>query len=813
MGFLTPGARVLGKLMNEFKLPLVSTIYLAPFGVALAAGIPLPLVAWLLIGLTLTLILYLVVCFYVQPRAGFAVFNAMVERISAGDLSVQVDGSIGGRMREALRALAQVSSNLGQIVSQVRSSAETIALTAKEITSGHANFSQRTEEQAATLAETAAGLEKLAATVKQNAGHCQAAGGLSKQCSSVAANSVSAVQRAVDRMSHIERGSKEIVDIVSVIDGIAFQTNILALNAAVEAVRARDQGRGFAVVAAEVRALAQRSAAAANEVKALIHDSVGDISAGTSMVSETGAIINEIVDSVRKADALIKDVATASREQSQGVSQITAAVTQLDGVAQQNAGLVEETTAAMVAFQQETDRLIRLVKRFQVGQVSVQDSPAASSNARFTLLQPGLSLMRALRVDTKYPLLFLAHQCPLVLVGYFSWDAWTSVAITLIGVTVLIAAYTLLAFMSQTKGDFAVLLEMLRRVSEGDLTAQVDSRIGGQLGDALQAVGRINDNLGQVVSQVRVSAESIALTAKEITAGHISFSQRTEQQAATLEETAAGLEQLAATVKQNADNCHAASTLSAKSTKVASGGARTVHKAVDRMAVIESSSKQIVDIIAVIDGIAFQTNILALNAAVEAARAGEQGRGFAVVATEVRALAQRSAKAAKEIKTLIQDSVGNIAEGAKLVNDAGAVINDIVNSVEKASQLVAEVASASREQSEGISHISTAITQLDGMAQQNAGLVEQTTAAMVAFQQETTNLIDVVQRFKVAEGGQRRAQPARPAGRPKLRAFAPAPMKPIQTQPQLKTLQAERARLRLAGAADMHRSDFWAHNA
>jgi methyl-accepting chemotaxis protein len=238
------------------------------------------------------------------------------------------------------------------------------------------------------------------------------------------------------------------------------------------------------------------------------------------------------------------------------------------------------------------------------------------------------------------------------------------------------------------------------------------------------------------------------------------------------------MEELAATVKQNAENCQLASGLSNSASEVARKGAQTVSRAVERMGLIDKSSKKVVDIIGVIEGIAFQTNILALNAAVEAARAGEQGRGFAVVASEVRALAQRSAQAAKEIKALIEDSVGNVAEGGKLVGEAGGIINEIVVSVQQVTQLIGEIAVASKEQSSGVEEINRAIVQMENVTQQNAALVEEVTAATLAFEEEAKRLSGAVSRFKIT-GAQPIAAPAAPAPRaqpaqPRL-AQQPAP--------------------------------------
>jgi methyl-accepting chemotaxis protein len=280
---------------------------------------------------------------------------------------------------------------------------------------------------------------------------------------------------------------------------------------------------------------------------------------------------------------------------------------------------------------------------------------------------------------------------------------------------------------------------------------------------------------------VRASAETINHAAKEVSAGHVNLSQRTEEQASTLEETASGMEELSGTVQKNAKNCQLADGLSRGASEVAEKGAQTVHRAVEKMAMIDQSSKKIVDIIGVIEGIAFQTNILALNAAVEAARAGEQGRGFAVVASEVRSLAQRSAQAAKEIKALIEDSVGNVSEGGKLVGEAGGIINEIVASVRQVSELIGEISQASQEQSSGVGEINKALAQMEAVTQQNAALVEQATAAILSFEEEANRLGEAVSTFKLAASAKpagtkaaasaRLNRPAAPAGQVSARAM------------------------------------------
>ncbi len=317
----------------------------------------------------------------------------------------------------------------------------------------------------------------------------------------------------------------------------------------------------------------------------------------------------------------------------------------------------------------------------------------------------------------------------------------------------------------------ATAVQAARRVAEGDLTGHIEVRSRDETGQLLGALQHMNASLLTIVSQVRSGTEHIASSSTQIAAGNLDLSQRTEEQAASLEETASSMEELTSTVKHNADNARQANQLAASAAQVAVKGGAVVAQVVGTMESINSASKKIVDIIAVIDGIAFQTNILALNAAVEAARAGEQGRGFAVVASEVRNLAQRSASAAKEIKALIGDSVEQVNQGGRLVADAGATMQEIVASVHRVSDIITEITAASTEQSAGIDEVYRAIGQMDSVTQQNAALVEQSAAAAEAMQQQAANLAEVVSVFKVEGGARPRAQlsghtgPARAAER------------------------------------------------
>ncbi len=295
-------------------------------------------------------------------------------------------------------------------------------------------------------------------------------------------------------------------------------------------------------------------------------------------------------------------------------------------------------------------------------------------------------------------------------------------------------------------------LQVANSVAAGDLTERIDIQSTDEIGQVLTALQRMNSGLMTIVAEVRSGTDLIATTSSEIAAASQDLSGRTEKQASSLEETAASMEELTATVKQNAENAGKANMLANTASAAAYKGGEVIGQVVDSMDEINSSSRKIVDIISVIDGIAFQTNILALNAAVEAARAGEQGRGFAVVASEVRNLAQRSAAAAKEIKILIGSSVERISAGSMLVNDAGKTMLEIVDSVRSVTDIMGEITVASREQTIGIGQINQAITQMDAVTQQNAALVEEASAAAESMQEQAAMLADVVRVFKLSPG-------------------------------------------------------------
>ncbi|MBU6259157.1 MAG: MCP four helix bundle domain-containing protein [Burkholderiales bacterium] len=292
-------------------------------------------------------------------------------------------------------------------------------------------------------------------------------------------------------------------------------------------------------------------------------------------------------------------------------------------------------------------------------------------------------------------------------------------------------------------------VQVAETVAAGDLSSEVRVDGADETARLLAALKRMNDGLVTIVSQVLRSSDSIATGSNQIASGNADLSQRTEEQASNLQQTAASMEQLTATVKQNADTARQATQLANHASSAAADGGRVVGEVVSTMQEITASSRRIADIIGVIDGIAFQTNILALNAAVEAARAGEQGRGFAVVASEVRALARRSADAAKQIKTLIGHSVEKVENGSRLVDEAGQSIGNIVAQVRRVSDLVGEISAASVEQSTGIDQIGGAVSQLDQVTQQNAALVEESAAAADSLKQQAAQLAEVVSAFRV----------------------------------------------------------------
>jgi methyl-accepting chemotaxis protein len=321
--------------------------------------------------------------------------------------------------------------------------------------------------------------------------------------------------------------------------------------------------------------------------------------------------------------------------------------------------------------------------------------------------------------------------------------------IGLIVVGIALGAALAFAITRSITQPIARAVEIAETVARGDLTSKIDNSATDEVGRLIDALKAMNGQLAAVVGEVRNSSDSIATGSTQIATGNTDLSQRTEEQASNLQQTAASMEQLTSTVRQNAETARTASQLAGSAAQAAALGGEVVGNVVATMTDIAQSSKRIADIISVIDGIAFQTNILALNAAVEAARAGEQGRGFAVVAGEVRTLAQRSAQAAREIKDLITESVGKVDTGSRLVGDAGKSMGDIVDQVRRVNQLISEISAASQEQSSGIDQIGHAVTQLDQVTQQNAALVEESAAAAESLRHQAKRLAETVSVFRV----------------------------------------------------------------
>ena len=353
-------------------------------------------------------------------------------------------------------------------------------------------------------------------------------------------------------------------------------------------------------------------------------------------------------------------------------------------------------------------------------------------------------------------------------------------------VAIGVAAATVITrgLLKQLGGEPGYTAKIAGSIAHGDLSIAIDTKSTDR-GSLLTEMKQMRNSLVDIVSQVRRGTHTITTASREIAAGNSDLSSRTELQASSLEKTASAMEELTSTVKQNADNAREANQLAATASDVARKGGEVVSQVVGTMGEINSSASKIADIIGVIDGIAFQTNILALNAAVEAARAGEQGRGFAVVASEVRNLAQRSAAAAKEIKTLIGDSVEKISRGSKLVGQAGVTMDEVVDSVKRVTDIMSDIAAASAEQSAGIEQVNLSIIEMDGMTQQNAALVEQAAAAFQSLQDQAAELQRVVSIFKLAAGEEPVAEtPAAPASTAvATRAVVARPARPQLKKP------------------------------
>jgi methyl-accepting chemotaxis protein len=455
---------------------------------------------------------------------------------------------------------------------------------------------------------------------------------------------------------------------------------------------------------------------------------------------------NKVARSLRNA-LLIKDDAKSAKELnvvSTKRQEIEATMKKLDALVKSGNGrtLLTALIASRAPYDQALDEVIRLRKADDIDSAVehmltvMRERQMTNMNAIDALIAHQSNSMETARQQAEDT--YVASRNLQLILGLLS--------IALGAAGALLISRQLLRELGGEPGAVAAIAG---KIAAGDLAVQIRTRPGDQ-GSLLFAIQAMRDSLADIVGQVRGGADSIVTAATEIAAGNMDLSSRTEQQAGSLEETASSMEELTATVKQNTENARQANTLARSASDIAVKGGVVVSDVVRTMGEINDSARKIVDIISVIDGIAFQTNILALNAAVEAARAGEQGRGFAVVASEVRTLAQRSASAAKEIKLLIDESVGKVGAGTELVGQAGATMEQIVAAVKSVTDIMGEISIASHEQEAGIEQINHAIAEMDTVTQQNAALVEQAAAAAEAQQDQAHQLVQLVGVFKLA---------------------------------------------------------------
>ncbi|HEX5341188.1 MAG TPA: methyl-accepting chemotaxis protein [Duganella sp.] len=465
---------------------------------------------------------------------------------------------------------------------------------------------------------------------------------------------------------------------------------------------------------------------------------------------------NKIARSLRNA-LLIRDDAKAAKEMATVMEkrkENDAAMKKLDDMVQSGPGqdLFDKVQAARKPFNESLDEVMRLRREGDIdGAVAemlgkMRGLQLAYMDAIDALIAHQSDRMEQARAEAEAT--YIQSRNVAIALGLLS--------LALGAVLAWLISRQLLAQLGGEPGDVAAIAG---QIAGGDLAVPITLRPGDQR-SLLFAIQGMRDSLAEIVGQVRSGADSIVTAATEIASGNMDLSSRTEQQAGSLEETASSMEELTATVKQNTENTRQANTLAQNASAIAVQGGAVVANVVQTMDAINESARKIVDIISVIDGIAFQTNILALNAAVEAARAGEQGRGFAVVATEVRTLAQRSAEAAKEIKKLIDDSVGKVGAGTQLVGEAGATMERIVAAVQSVTAIMSEISTANHEQEAGIEQINHAIAEMDTVTQQNAALVEEAAAAAEAQQDQAQQLVQLVGVFKLASDRQVAGQSA-----------------------------------------------------
>jgi methyl-accepting chemotaxis protein len=696
----------------------------------------------------------------------------------------------------AWTSLNKVGRDFPGIVRQVRDSAQTIENGSREVSLGYADLSLRTERQAATIGQSVPAMETLSATVSQNAERCREANAVTREVGGRAEEAAGCMQQVTATVARIESSAGKIAGFVGIIHGISFQTSILALNAAVEAARAGEQGHGFAVVAAEVRALAQRSAEATGQIKAQIAASRDRISEGAAAVAQAEQAVSRAAREIGRVVELIGTVAGASTELDSGARTISQALAHLEAVTRQNAALVQEGTQAAGAFERTSARLTLATQHFRMPERSADEVTTGSYRTAGDNLQMGPVLRHflvpvlAVNISFRDAVATLLFGVPLLLgpiLTFAASGAAGAVSLGLAGAAAaafLGGAYLYFAFGKYTTASARGMQRTCTMLAGGDLTAAAGlkkSLSGAAQTETMsitKALYDIHVNFIDVVREARANADAIADLSRDIARGYTSFSQRTESQASTLEELAASAEELTATVSQNADNCRAATSAGERVLASAEEAARSMQQVTAAMEGIETGAKRSGEFVGIIQGIAFQTNILALNAAVEAARAGQEGRGFAVIATEVRALAQRSAQATEEIKALIAGSAQEVSEGGRLVAQAEETVGRAVAGIRQAAALIESIATASVEQHAGARTIGESLSQLEGMTQQNAALVEEGAAAAISFEQAAQRLVESVRVFRLPEEAPKAAPPSREPNAARQPAVALLPAAP-----------------------------------
>ena len=549
-------------------------------------------------------------------------------------------------------------------------------------------------------------------------------------------------------------------------------------------------GIGFAVVLGLLVAVLLVGLYSMGQLSARTHDIVTDKNVKM-------AAANTMSDNVRNITLAITSVVVAPTE-----ALVQAELAKI-GEARKKYGAAKETLQKKISTDKETALMAELDAALKSGAplnnkvIELRNAGQTEEAIAFLTQQAAPSLKRVLgALDSLVA--YEGEQAAQAATEAETLSTSARASMIVLGsVAVLLGAFVAWIITRSITHPINAAVSVAETVASGDLSSHIVVNSSDETGRLLGALKAMNTSLLGVVAQVRHGTEAISTASSEIAAGNLDLSSRTEEQASSLEETASAMEELTSTVKQNADNARQANQLAKSASEVAVRGGSIVSQVVDTMGTINESSKKIVDIIGVIDGIAFQTNILALNAAVEAARAGEQGRGFAVVATEVRNLAHRSASAAKEIKELIAASVANVDTGSRLVNEAGQTMGDIVDSIVRVTDIMGEITSATHEQTIGIEQINMAIAQMDEVTQQNAALVEEAAAASQSMQEQAGELAHVVGFFKTGNHVASAARPTPVRATPAAPAIARPAAKPA---PVRKAVAAAPARRGNAGA-------------